>query len=80
MIDVVAEVAWPNGGIMALCFASGAAAGWGFNQRTVVKLNNERLNLVMQELEELRVRLRLVEDDRLSIAMGRRHLDRGDEE
>lgn len=56
----------PAGGIIGIAFAAGAAAGWNFAVRTVLKLTNERFNKLetdsRQEQERCNERIRTLED------------------
>lgn len=56
------------GGLLALAFAMGAGAGWGFAQRTTLKVANERIDELKQELSEFRHRVTELEDQRFHIA------------
>lgn len=45
------------GGLLALTWAAGAVCGWGFAQKTVVKLANIRLGELKEEIARLRERV-----------------------
>lgn len=49
-VDFTGEI----GGLLALAFAMGAGAGWGFAQRTAVKLANARISELKDELAQER--------------------------
>lgn len=63
----------PLGGVVALAFAAGAAAGWGFCVATILRVTNKQIARLEKELEqeradcareiaELKQRLQIVED------------------
>lgn len=60
------------GGLLAAAFASGAVAGWGFAQKTAVKLANERIGELREEVDELRTEQRRLHDQMIELAQGKK--------
>lgn len=58
----------PHGGSMALSFGFGAAAGYGFAIKSVLKTANERIEELKHELERANERIQALEDQRFEIA------------
>ena len=58
------------GGMLAAAFAMGAVSGWGFAQRTAVKLANERIAELKDEMSSLKGRITELEDQRFDLARG----------
>lgn len=56
------------GGTLAIAFAMGAVAGWGFAQRTAVKIANERIHELKDEMAILKGRIVELEDQRFDLA------------
>lgn len=56
------------GGTLAVAFAMGAVAGWGFAQRTAVKIANERILELKAEMTTLKGRINELEDQRFDLA------------
>lgn len=59
-VDFTGEI----GGLLALAFAMGAGAGWGFAQRTAVKLANTRITELKDDLHKALGRIEKLEDER----------------
>lgn len=80
MLDITAFTG-EMGGMLALAFAMGAAAGWGFAQRTAVKMAQDRIGELkldvekervecQEKIEKLEARVKDLEDVRFNLARG----------
>lgn len=58
----------PMGGSLAAAFGFGAAAGYGFAMKTLLKVANERINELIAKLEKAEIRIQSLEDLRFEMA------------